>query len=131
MRPSGRAPLSTRPGDRRWQSQLDRMGSNSPLWRATIIMINVEVLGLLVSVRDIVMVPVRAEQVRPTVVVVLEDNRVVREHRIDAGRLREAVAREIREARTARVCILGLAGRIGEGYRAHEEETNDHWERGP
>ena len=131
MRPSGRAPLSTRPGDRRWQSQLDRMGSNGPLRRATIIMINVEVLGLLVSVRDIVMVPVRAEQVRPTVVVMLEDNRVVREHRIDAGRLREAVAREIREARTARVCILGLAGRIGEGYRAHEEETNYHWERGP
>ena len=94
-------------------------------------MINVEVLGLLVSVRDIVMVSVRAEQVRPTVVVVLKDNRVVREHRVDAGRLREAVAREIREARTARVRILGLAGRIGERYRAHEEETDYHWERGP
>ena len=94
-------------------------------------MINVEVLGLLVSVRDIVMVPVRAEQVRPTVVVVFEDNRIVREHRVDAGRLREAVAREIREARTARVCILSLAGRIGEGYGAHEEETDYHWERGP
>ena len=131
MRPSGRAPLSTRPGDRWRQSQLDRMRSNGPLRRATNIMINVEVLGLLVSVRDIVMVPVRAEQVRPTVVVVLEDNRVVREHRVDAGRLREAVAREIREARTARVCILGLAGRIGEGYGAHEEETDYHWERGP
>lgn len=56
-------------------------------------MIYMEELRLLFSMR-VVMMSACAKQVRPTVVVMFEDNRVVREHRIHPSSMREPILRE-------------------------------------
>lgn len=84
-------------------------------------MIYMEELRLLFSMR-VVMMSACAKQIRPTVVVMFEDNRVVRQHRIQASGMREPILGVFWNARAART----RGGRFGEGDRPHEEEPDDH-----